>query len=75
MRLILLLLVFLEMECSNILAIDPGGTFHIRKYNEFYYKVSVTADGPRNPRGHMYSSSTVDFGRFVAFWEHQNLPC
>ena len=67
MRLILLLLVFLEMEGSNTLAIDPGGTFHIRKYNEFYYMVSDTAGGPRNPRGHMYSSSTIEFGRFVAF--------
>ena len=29
--------------------------------------VSVTAGGPDSPRGHMYPSSTVDLGCFVAF--------
>ena len=29
--------------------------------------MSVTAGGPVSPRGHMKSSSTVDFGWFVAF--------
>ena len=33
----------------------------------FNYLVSVTARGPESPRGHMYPSSTVDFGWFVAF--------
>ena len=41
-------------------------------YLYFNYLVSVTASGPRSPRGHMKPSSTVDFGRFIAFWEHQN---
>ena len=37
----------------------------------FNYLVSVTAGGPRSPRGHMKPSSTVDFCWFVALWEHQ----
>ena len=41
-------------------------------YLNFNYLVSVTAGGPVSPRGHMQPSSTVDFGRFVAFGEHQN---
>ena len=28
-----------------------------------------------SPRAHMLPSSTVDFGWFVAFGEHQNFPC
>ena len=36
-------------------------------YPYFNYLVSVTAGGPESPRGHMYPSSTVDFGWFVAF--------
>ena len=28
-----------------------------------------------SPRGHMKPSSTVDFGLFVVFWQHQNVPC
>ena len=31
-------------------------------YLNFNYLVSVTAGGPVCPRGHMYPSSTVDFG-------------
>ena len=31
----------------------------------------VITGGPRCLRGHMLPSSTVDFGWFVAFWEHQ----
>ena len=38
MLLILLWVVLLETKFSNALTIDPGGTFHIRKYNEFYWK-------------------------------------
>ena len=34
--------------------------------------MSVTACGTVSPRGHMSPSSTVDFGWFVAFGEHQN---
>ena len=41
----------------------------------FNYLVSVTAGGPRSPLGHMKPSSTVDFGWYVAFGEHQNFPC
>ena len=37
----------------------------------FNYLVSVTAGGPVSPRGHTQPSSTVDFGWFVAFREHQ----
>ena len=37
----------------------------------YNYLVSVTAGGPRSPRGHMWPSSAVDFGWVVAFWEHQ----
>ena len=44
-------------------------------YLNFNYLVSVTAGGPVSPRGHMLSSSSVDFGWFVAFGEHQNFPC
>ena len=33
--------------------------------------MSVTAGGPVSPRGHMILNSTVDFGWFVAFWEHK----
>ena len=33
----------------------------------FNYLVSVTAGGSVSPRGHMYPSSTVDFGWFVVF--------
>ena len=40
-------------------------------YLYFNYLVSITAGGPLSPRGHMQPSSTVDFGWFVAFWEHQ----
>ena len=39
------------------------------------YLVSVTAGGPVSPWGHMKPSSTVDFGRFVAFGEHKTFPC
>ena len=37
----------------------------------FNYLVGVTAGGPVSPRRHMEPSSTVDFGWFVIFWEHQ----
>ena len=33
--------------------------------------VSVNVGGLVSPRGHMLPSSTVDFGWFLAFWEHQ----
>ena len=36
------------------------------------YAPMRAASGPVSPRGHMQPSSTVDFDRFVAFWEHQN---
>ena len=43
-------------------------------FSYFNYLVSVTAGGSRSPWGHMKPCSTVDFGRFVVFWEHQNFP-
>ena len=52
-------------------------TIHLSRslYLNFNYLVSVTASGPVSTRGHMSPSSTVDFGWFVAFGEHQNFPC
>ena len=38
-------------------------------YTKFF--VSATAGRPKSPRGHIYPSSTVDFGWFVAFEEHK----
>ena len=44
------------------------------QYN-FNCLVSITAGGPECPRGqrHRWPSSTVDFGWFVAYWEHQKI--
>ena len=42
-------------------------------FRYFNYLVSATASGPESPWGHMESSSTVDFGWLVAFWEHHHL--
>ena len=60
------------MRIWSILLIksDLKWCIHLRRniYLYFNYLVSVTAGGPRSPRGHMQPTSTVDFGWFVA-WE------
>ena len=55
------------------LSLNTGLTVNLSRslYLYFNYLVSVTAGGPASPRGHMKPSSTVVFGWFVAFWEHQ----
>ena len=37
--------------------------------------MSVTAGGPRSPRGHMKPSSTVYSGLIRSVLKHQNFPC
>ena len=68
-----------EMRIWSIMLIksDLKWCIHLSRslFLYFNYLVSVTAGGPVSPRGHMKPSSTVDFGWFVAFWEHQNCPC
>ena len=60
-----------EMRIWSILLIksDLKWCVHLSGslYLYFNYLVSVTAGGPRSPRGHMLPSSTVDFGLFAAF--------
>ena len=55
---------------------DLKWCIHLRRslFLYFNYLVSVTAGGQVSPQGHMKPSSTVDFGLFVSFWEHQNFP-
>ena len=55
---------------------DLKWSIHLSRslFSYFNYLVSVTAGGPVSLGGHMLSSSTVDFGWFGAFWEHQNFP-
>ena len=67
-----------EMRILSILLIksDLKWCLHLSRslFLYFNYLVSVTAGGPESPRGHMWPSSTVDFGWFVVFWEHQIFP-
>ena len=55
-----------EMRIWSILLIksDLKWCIHLSRslYLYFNYLVSVTAGGPRSPRGHMQPSSTVDLG-------------
>ena len=68
-----------ELRIWSILLIksDLKWCIHLSRslFMYFNYLVSLTAVGPRSPQGHMKPSSTVDFGWFVVFGEHQNFPC
>ena len=63
--------VWLRMRIWSILLIksDLKWCLHLSRSLLSYFNdlVSVTAGGPRSPRGHMQPSSTVDFGWFVVF--------